>query len=175
MGEDTFHEYAPLRDPLETHAENLTPEQLVRLRRLNSRLMTIEQQLAKEIQPQLDALNTRLASSSDWLHDYECEGEVTFSIGEADPDYDADHSENWLVKLPLYFSKTKNVEQVLMIDGSNWNEFRNRDGHPMQSERHCYLYHCLYDHTNIGWSNILRIENIWIDIRYSCQHREAVA
>lgn len=42
----------------------------------------------------------------------------------------------------------------------NQNEFENWPTHEMSSEWHCWFYHCLYDHTDLGWDEILTIDRI---------------
>lgn len=44
----------------------------------------------------------------------------------------------------------------------NWNEYEHRAGHPLAHQRHCWLFHDLYDHSNpwLGWENILRIGSV---------------
>ena len=42
----------------------------------------------------------------------------------------------------------------------NQNEFRNWPTHEMSSEWHCWFYHCLYDHTDLNWDEILTIDRM---------------
>ena len=42
----------------------------------------------------------------------------------------------------------------------NQNEFRNWPTHEMSGEWHCWFYHCLYDHTSLGWDEILTIDRL---------------
>ena len=42
----------------------------------------------------------------------------------------------------------------------NQNEFRNWPTHEMSGEWHCWFYHCLYDHTSLGWDEILTIDRM---------------
>ncbi len=45
-------------------------------------------------------------------------------------------------------------------------------GIPVHKENYgyyCYLYHSLYDHTDLGWINMLRIGMIWVDIKVRYQ------
>ena len=42
----------------------------------------------------------------------------------------------------------------------NQNEFRNWPTHEMSSEWHCWFYHCLYDHTDLSWDEILTIDRM---------------
>ena len=60
-------------------------------------------------------------------------------------------------------------------DGINHNIFQGMDGHPMQGEFHCWLYHCLYDHTDLWFNDMLRIGHIWVELQVLYQHRCAVA
>jgi hypothetical protein len=51
-----------------------------------------------------------------------------------------------------------------LADGQNHNEFMHWVNHPMKDEFHCWVYHCLYDHAHLGWEELLRIGEIWIDM-----------
>ena len=42
----------------------------------------------------------------------------------------------------------------------NQNEFKNWPTHEMSSEWHCWFYHCLYDHTDLSWDEILTIDRM---------------
>lgn len=42
----------------------------------------------------------------------------------------------------------------------NQNEFRNWPAHEMSGEWHCWFYHCLYDHTDLSWDEILTIDRM---------------
>ena len=68
----------------------------------------------------------------------------------------------------------------------NQNEFRNWPTHEMSDEWHCWFYHCLYDHTDLSWDEILTIDRMegklrsWYDYtpidlcleRLECSDRE---
>lgn len=68
----------------------------------------------------------------------------------------------------------------------NQNEFRNWPTHEMSGEWHCWFYHCLYDHTDFSWDEILTIDRMdgklrsWYDYtpidlcleRLECSDRE---
>ena len=54
----------------------------------------------------------------------------------------------------------------------NWNEFKFCDGHRLQREHHCWLFHDLYHHVlSHDWERILDIGGIWIDV-HLIQQRE---
>ena len=78
-----------------------------------------------------------------------------------------------------FYSKDKLLmrywEYMKLIDGyfytENQNEFRNWPTHEMSGEWHCWFYHCLYDHTDLSWDEILTIDRMegklrsWYDYR----------
>ena len=111
---------------------------------------------------------------ADWLFDYEIELEVSCWLREDDPAYQEDH-DNILVTLKEYLKGLRNPTQAFGIDdGMNHNECQWGDGHPMQGEFHCWLYHCLYDHTDLWFEDMLRIGHIWVDLKVLYQHKSDV-
>ena len=78
-----------------------------------------------------------------------------------------------------FYSKDKLLmrywEYMKLIDDyfytENQNEFRNWPTHEMSGEWHCWFYHCLYDHTDLSWDEILTIDRMegklrsWYDYR----------
>ena len=138
--------------------EDLSQDQRESLIKLNEALIKLE----KQIQPELNRLHIlgkqRVDNHSDWVEDFEVESHITFILNEADPEFDED-LDNILVQL----RKSGEDLDYLSNEQINYNEFQHWD-HPMSNEYHCWLYHCLYDHTDLGWSNILRIGKIWLDV-----------
>lgn len=168
---DTFREYAPLLPERKLKAEDLSPEQRQTLMNLNARLMQIEKDVLHESMLQIELLQKRVDDPDDWLEDYECECKFRFSLREDDQDYDEENSENVVIELTEYL-KGHSRGEFGLADGENHNEFQHWEWHPMREEFHCWLYHCLYDHTHIGWANMLRIGEVWIDIDITLQHWE---
>ena len=147
-------------------AEDLSQDDLLFLANLNDRLAEIETKI-KDTSNKIgsDAQGT-VFNSNGWLQDYEIECVITFCLRKDDPDYIQD-DDNILAQLTETL-KT-NIWDWGIADGINHNEYY-RLNHPMKDDFHCWLYHCLYDHTRLGWSNILRIGDIWVDIQVSYQH-----
>lgn len=141
--------------------EDLSPEQRQFLKNLNSKLAEIELGIKKECQVLNTELERKLNDPNDWLEDYEIECNVQFILKETDLDYDEDN-DNILVELTDYM-KHENWSWG-MGDGNNHNDMEGWENCPMSHEHHCSMYHALYDHTGLGWVNMLRIGNIWIDI-----------
>lgn len=170
---DTFQEYAPLLPERALSVTDMTPEQRVRLEKLNHQLIKIEKNIVSEALPQIKILQARVNDPDDWLQDYECDCKLRFSLRHDDASYDEEDSENVIVDLREYLKVLEDKEEHWgMADGNNHNEFEHWETHPMHSEFHCWLFHCLYDHTHIGWANILRIGEVWIDIQFILQRWE---
>ena len=168
-----FNEYAPLLPERSLAVADMTPVQRARLERLNQQLMKIEKDIVNEALPQLKSLHARVNDPDDWLQDYECDCKLRFSLRHDDPDYDEEDSENVIVDLREYLKGMEEKDKHWgLADGNNHNEFEHWEDHPMQGEFHCWLFHCLYDHTHIGWANILRIGEVWIDIDFRLQRWE---
>jgi len=142
--------------------EDLSQIQRASLIKLNKTLIKLEKQILPELN-QLHLLGKqRVEDGSDWVEDYEIDSYITFILKESDPHFDDDF-DNILVQL-----HERVVKHSLLDDDENHNEFQYRN-HPMSDEYHCWLYHCLYDHTDLGWSNILRIGETWLDINIEYQ------
>ncbi|MEI7726736.1 MAG: hypothetical protein WCK09_16625 [Bacteroidota bacterium] len=48
------------------------------------------------------------------------------------------------------------------------------DGHPLNSFRHCYLFHDLIDHTILSYHDIADIEDIWIEVVLTVQNFQEI-
>ena len=169
-----FREYVPLFPRAALPDADLTESHLVKLRALNARLTDIEVQLVREVQPQVKALQARVDDPEDWLQDFECEISLRFSVGSDDPYYDEEDSENVLLTREHSYSTIHAHYNDRVVDGINWNMYERCDcnWHPMHEEVHCWLYHDLYDHADIGWANLLRIDEVWIDVQFWQQRWE---
>jgi hypothetical protein len=145
--------------------ENLLTGQRRFLADLNRKLVDVEKGIMKECQAINDQLAKRGADVDDWLDDYEIDVRITFYMRKDDPGYDIT-GDNILEELDEYFFKEDFTN--LIADGNNHSEYQHFENHPMKDEHHCWLYHSLYDHTPLGWINILRIGSVkvGIDVQY---------
>lgn len=62
----------------------------------------------------------------------------------------------------IYHNTFYHWENHPMMNGINHNKFYYCENHPMKGERHCWLFHCLYDHIHpdLTWEQIASIEHI---------------
>ena len=157
--------YVRYEDQHKLRAEDLSTEQRQFLVNLNSKLTDIEKGIRMEGQALIDQLEKRVKDTNDWLEDYEIECYLTFHLKKDDPDYDEDN-DNILVELSACVVPTRLKKKEWGIaDGNDHNTLHSLVKCSMVDEYHCYLYHSLYDHTDLGWINMLRIGTIWIDIK----------
>jgi len=149
----------------------LSPAQRQYLQQLNARCMTIERQVTQDARTLFAQLDARVQDPQDWLYDYEIELEVQCWLREDDPAYQED-DDNILATLKEHLKLQRSLPEPFGIDdGINHNIFQGMDGHLMQGEFHCWLYHCLYDHTDLWFNDMLRIGHIWVELQVLYQHR----
>jgi hypothetical protein len=110
-----------------------------------------------------------------FVTDYEIEFNISFFAEkkyahipdlEGNPFFDYD---------PLLFSKTEGKSESEIIQHKEWifnvdhTEYI-REGHPLYSFRHCWLFHDLIDHTILSYQDIVDIEDMWIDVNLIVQN-----
>ena len=116
-----------------------TQEQRRKLNSINERLYDFE----RRVVPRAKQINISVKDIKDaW--DHECSLLLSF------------YSEDKLLMRYEEYIKHKND----YIFTENQNEFRNWPTHEMFGEWHCWFYHCLYDHTSLGWDEILTIDKM---------------
>jgi len=141
---------------------NLTPKDKEELQILNTRLKNLETKLLSEALKLDEELSRRVANKDDILDDYEIEVELQFYLKEND--------------VPTILSESlkgisKDTSKLLGLE-ENHNEFRGWENHPMKDEHHSWLYHCLYDHTDFGFQDMVKIGMIWSDIKVWYQYKD---
>ena len=129
-----------------------------KLRQINDKLSIIEKELKIKLK-KLNASPDLRINKDSWIDDYEIE--LTIDAYEKD-------SDDLLVVLEVPVYK-ENFD--LLDSGINHNDFFGWEGDPMSSDSHCYLFHSLYDHTDLELSDILRIGVIWVDIQVTYQKK----
>lgn len=153
---------------------HLTQEDLQKLKNFNMRLKRLQDILIDEARRFDTLLKQRVADVDDLLDDYEIELLVYFCLQEDDPTYD-ENEDNIITTIDEYL---KNISTELQKDSWRWNanhnDFRGKhfSTHPMLDEYHCWWFHCLYDHNNISYQDMLKIGEIFSDLQVHYQYRD---
>ena len=150
--------------------DELTHEQLKELQTLNSHLMEYEKDIKVQIQDTLNFAKKKLDNPNDPVDNIaEVQVTMNFYLADDNPYYRND-SDNLLVSMNQGFYDVSEIYGI--DDGVNHNEFQGWDenlrtnnlAHPMHKDYHCWIFHGLYDHTQLHWEEILHIGEIDIDI-----------
>jgi hypothetical protein len=131
----------------------LTADDIQALQIFNNQLATLEKKIIKECQALKESGRKRLDSTDEYfLTCFRMHIKIEYYIGEDDPAY-SDDRDNCI-------ATSKRMGSDIIIYGDNdWNVMRSSD-HPLAHQKHCWLFHDLYDHANLSWKDILRIRGI---------------
>ena len=119
--------------------EKFTKEQRQKLNSLNERLYDLERRVVPRAK-QIDLCAKDIKEA----YDHFCELLLSF------------YSKDEL--LMRYGQFMNHIDDYFYTE--NQNEFRNWPTHEMFGEWHCWFYHCLYDHTDLSWDEILTIDKM---------------
>jgi len=143
--------------------EQLTQDELKKLQKLNDRLTTYETSIAIELKKQIKIAKRRVDNKSSLITGFNCTLNVEFYINKSNKYYiNSTNNENIIMALEDSYCK---LDWGWGIDDKNChNDMAGRENHPMKDETHCYIYHGLYDHTDLHWNEILQIDYIGFTI-----------
>lgn len=146
---------------------DLDVRQINYLRHLNKELQAFEKRLLTQATELGVSLTERLEKGLIDESNFGCE--LTCYIKPTDPAYDED-ADNVLCEfyVPVF---TKNRAENLIGLDENWNltHMNLPEVSFFETEKHCWLFHALLEHTELGLANILRIGSVWVDIAIDYQ------
>jgi hypothetical protein len=141
----------------------LTLEELQELEILNARLKNLGTKLLSETITIDTQLSKRVEDKNDILDDYELEIRLEFYLKNED---------TMLIFLVEHLKGISKDNSKQLRFEENHNEFLGWENHPMKDENHSWWYHCLYDHTDLGFKDMAKIGIIWSDIEVSYQYQD---
>jgi len=156
-------EQTPYLDPFSLKVDELSAEQINFFSGLNRKLTAIELQIKRECILLIEDGKRRVNDPNDWISDFEINCSVQFYLSENDPTYNQE-SDNTLAELVGVYKEDDWSHGI--ADGKN---HRNSFNELLKEERHCSLFYLLIEITPLGLANILRIQNIWIDVNLTYQ------
>jgi len=105
----------------------------------------------------------RFRIGKDLQEDVELEVKVRCLLSEDHPEFDPD-DDNFVATL----SSCWHEDEAIWPPGGDWDENWNECGSSrpdLRSERHCWLFHDLYDHElRRDWDRILGIGGLWVEV-----------
>lgn len=155
-----------------------TEKQLAWIKEFNMRLANLEFEIYQDVTKQYQDAKKRVEDETDWTSDFKLRVSLSFWLGEDDPDYyDQDDEEkfpyeefssddNIIIILESVFSPLeRNEDNQGFHDYRNYNKYTLKKDHQMYGDYHCWILYSLYEHTDLRWSEIMRIKNIWVDLK----------
>ena len=150
---------------------------------LNQKLINCWEKLNIEAKQALETLQSRLNKPGDFLHDFNMEAKVSSFIyvpGENGDMYEAENcieevlidsleDDNYAVNHYEYFNEECLNCIPYLNRECNWNVdslFKGKFNEHFISQ----AIHDLYDHTNLSFPDILRINHLWAELRIEHQH-----
>lgn len=134
-----------------------------KLKAINAELIILEKKLLARAIRLDKQLQIEFTDELDEMIDYELEATIECYYGLDEPCI--------LKELLKGVSLANNRLRWGLGDNENHNTFEHRENHPMKDDRHCWLFHCLYDHEGMSWEDIANIKCFFIDIHTRYQYR----
>lgn len=144
-----------------TDYKQLHEHEKVWLRNLNQMLRQFEEKFYPVLVAKKRELQARVLEPSDWMQEFNLGFMLTIYLREDDPEFE-DDDDNILIQLNEWFVREDAVERGWGF-GATEIDHAMTDVFPM--EKHCYLYHQLYDHYFLDWRDLLRIGSLYLDIQ----------
>lgn len=140
------------RSAPQTEFDSLNEREKQWLQNLNELLSQLEKKFYPIMAAKDRELRARVDDPSDWMQDFNLDRVITFYLREDDPEYEED-DDNILLQIEDIFIENDDLD----MDFSESVTF--------SGEKHCYLYHQLYDHFGLDWRDLLRIGSLYVDIK----------
>lgn len=143
-------------------------EVIEKIKKLNT-LLHNKQKLIRENSKHILILQEELLAKG-LIDDYNIDTELQLY----NDDYYIKWNEETFDGNPFYTDYTLHLFEHLDKDeiffADNWNEFISIKNHPLRNEHFCYLFKHISNSHYLAWEDILRIDDIWIDIKIDYQY-----
>lgn len=162
-----------------------TPENQEKLIYLNQKLVECWKKLDAEAKQNLKTIKKRMDKSDDFLSDFNMNAVIFTSInvpdenGELDePDEGIEEVLNWVIldngavnrTCYSFYDLDESSEDIIYLDlEQNWNK-DHRFEEKFNDHFISQAIHDLYDHTCWSFPDILRINNLWVELKVDYQH-----
>ena len=144
-----------------TEFKSLNENEKAWLQKLNELLRQLEDKFYPILIAKKRELDLRVDDPFDWMQEFNLEYVITFYLREDDPEYE-EEDDNILCKIHEYVFWNSIRENDWGFGATNVD---HADSEVFLGEKHCYLYHQLYDHCLLDWRDLLRIGSLYVDIK----------
>ncbi len=157
--------YRGYHAPMEEY-RTLNAEERTFLMTINERLKQLEEQFLPMMNAKGKELQARVADPADWMQDFNLNIVFTFYLREDDPEYEED-DDNILMQIEeIIFDYNDQYRDdfgfgITSTSTHYFSEFRD----DFEGQHHCYMYQELYAHSYLEWSDLLRIGDIYVEIK----------
>ena len=139
----------------------LTSIEYKKLQELNAKLVGYEKEIKKQVKDLLDFASKKINDSKDWINNLdEVEVELFFYLSEEDENYGTSDTDNILISMFQGFHFDLDIYGI--DDGQNHNDKSIK--HPLGKDYHCWIFHSLYDHTQLQLKELARIGDIDVNM-----------
>ncbi len=145
-----------------TQTSELSADEKAWLLKLNETLRQLEDKFLPILDAKYTELQTRVDDPLDWMNEFNLEYVITFYLREDDPEHE-DEDDNILME----FQSSHFVHEERERD---WGFGATHIDHAVSviclaGERHCYTFHQLYDNCPLDWRDLLRIGNLYVELK----------
>ena len=156
--------------------EALCTEDWEKLQSVNMRLQALEKSLHEMMAAMHEKIGEINPAGVEWDAWDDSEIILWLKFG-ADVERPAYQPEKWAedgimepLEIRVKVSSCGELNTWGLNDGKNHSDMGVCEGHPMQHFHQCYLFHELWDHTEVGLYGMLNLRSLWIEI---ISHRSA--
>lgn len=150
----------------QTAYDEISAEERSQLMALNARLKCLEEQYLPILNAKGQSLQARVSDPADWMKYFNLEFVLTLSLRKDDPEYDEADDNVVLVLRESGFDYDE-PDRVWGFGITNINYCHLKETH--EGEHHCYLFHALAEHCDLDWRDLLRIGELWVDVKINEQ------
>lgn len=142
---------------------SLSVNEKARLSSFNEQLRQIEVKFSSIIDARLVDLQSRVDDPADWMSEFNLSFCITYYLRNDDPEYEED-DDNILMEFNEYFFK-KAESDIEWGFGATDVDHADRGIAGFAGENHCYLYQQLIDYCLLDWRDLLRIGDLYVEIK----------
>lgn len=147
--------------------QKLSSFDVQQIAKLNDQLRIIEEKIYNLAKVQNQIALKMLINKENAITDYELEAEIHFFTN------DEEAIVSWEEYLKPHF--LEDIHCCNLNDQQDHNVSSSIIAHnELNSQKHCWLMHRLYDDFQVDWNDILLIKNVWFDINVKYQYIIAI-